>query len=76
MLRRKLKMELNIFNCRKHFVDGHAFQCHVTSKPHKRRMNALKIEPYTIEESEVTQQTLDPVQNYQIIFICNYYSRR
>jgi len=26
---------------------------HIRSKPHKRRLNALKTEPYTIEESEV-----------------------
>jgi len=39
-------------HCAKHFIDTRAFQDHVKGKPHKRRMNALKIEPYTIEESE------------------------
>ena len=33
-------------------IDLHAFQCHVKSKPHKRRLHALKTDPYTIEESE------------------------
>jgi len=39
-------------HCAKHFVDAHAFNCHVKGKPHKRRMHALKTEPYTIEESQ------------------------
>ena len=38
--------------CSKDFIDNHAFQCHVKSKPHKRRLHALKTDPYTIEESE------------------------
>ena len=38
--------------CSKDFIDTHAFQCHIKSKPHKRRLHALKTDPYTIEESE------------------------
>lgn len=40
------------FLCSKHFVSNKAFSDHVKSKPHKRRLNALETEPYTIEESE------------------------
>ena len=40
------------FSFSKHFVSNKAFSDHVKSKPHKRRLNALKTEPYTIEESE------------------------
>ena len=47
------KLTINLIFCRKHFINAHAFTCHIKSKPHKRRLNALKIEPYTIEESEV-----------------------
>ena len=39
-------------HCAKHFIDQNAFNDHVKSKPHKRRLHALKTEPYTIEESE------------------------
>jgi len=39
-------------HCAKHFIDTTAFQCHIKGKPHKRRLHALKTEPYTIEESE------------------------
>ena len=39
-------------HCAKHFIDQRAFGDHVKGKPHKRRLNALKTEPYTIEESE------------------------
>lgn len=38
-------------HCAKDFIDNHAFQDHVKSKKHKRRLHALKTEPYTIEES-------------------------
>ena len=38
--------------CRKDFMDTNAFKAHIKSKPHKRRLHALKTEPYTIEESE------------------------
>lgn len=39
-------------HCAKHFIDDKAFKDHAKSKPHKRRLHALKTEPYTIEESE------------------------
>merc|ERR1712045_1086261 len=39
-------------HCAKHFINGDAFKSHVKGKPHKRRLHALKTEPYTIEESE------------------------
>lgn len=39
-------------HCSKHFIDDKAFNDHIKGKPHKRRLNALKTEPYTIEESE------------------------
>ena len=40
------------FLFRKHFIDTTAFNDHIKSKPHKRRLKALETEPYTIEESE------------------------
>ena len=60
-----------IFVFRKHFIDGHAFECHIKSKPHKRRLNALKTEPYTIEESEV--KTLRTLVNFCVthVKVCN-----
>ena len=33
-------------------MDTNAFKAHIKGKPHKRRMHALKTEPYTIEEAE------------------------
>ena len=33
-------------------ISAHAFSTHIRSKPHKRRLHALKTEAYTIEESE------------------------
>ena len=38
-------------HCAKDFIDTHAFKDHVKSKVHKRRLHALKTEPYTIEEA-------------------------
>ena len=40
------------FCYRKDFIDTNAFQAHIKSKPHKRRLHALKTDPYTIEEAE------------------------
>ena len=40
------------YSPRKDFVDTNAFKAHVKSKPHKRRLHALKTEPYTVEEAE------------------------
>jgi len=39
-------------HCAKDFINDHAFKDHIKSKPHKRRLHALKTEPYTIEEAE------------------------
>merc|ERR1712158_90852 len=39
-------------HCSKHFINERAFSDHIKGKPHKRRLHALKTEPYTIEESE------------------------
>merc|ERR1712098_539165 len=39
-------------HCAKDFMDTNAFKAHIKSKPHKRRLHALKTEPYTIEEAE------------------------
>merc|ERR1712142_1338909 len=38
-------------HCAKDFIDTHAFKDHIKGKPHKRRLHALKTEPYTVEES-------------------------
>merc|ERR1712244_123673 len=35
-------------HCSKHFIDTKAFNDHIKSKPHKRRLKALETEPYTI----------------------------
>ena len=42
----------DFYSLRKDFVDTNAFKAHVKSKPHKRRLHALKTEPYTVEEAE------------------------
>ena len=39
-------------HCAKHFISAKAFADHVRGKPHKRRLHALKTDPYTVEESE------------------------
>ena len=39
-------------HCSKHFINERAFSDHIKGKPHKRRLHALKTEPYTIIESE------------------------
>ena len=38
-------------HCAKDFINPKAFQDHVKGKPHKRRLHALKTDPYTIEEA-------------------------
>lgn len=45
----KLKI---IFVCRRYFINDTALQDHFTTKVHKRRLKALELEPYSIEESE------------------------
>lgn len=44
--------QFNCVHCSKDFISEKAFTDHVKSKKHKRRLHALKTEPYTIEESE------------------------
>ncbi|BFG02987.1 zinc finger protein 593 homolog [Drosophila madeirensis] len=39
-------------HCAKYFIDDTAMQAHFRTKVHKRRLKALEIEPYSIEESE------------------------
>lgn len=39
-------------HCAKYFTDDHSMQQHFRTKVHKRRMKALELEPYSIEESE------------------------
>ncbi|XP_077290223.1 zinc finger protein 593 homolog [Arctopsyche grandis] len=39
-------------HCARHFIDEHALTEHFRTKVHKRRMKALELEPYTIEDSE------------------------
>ncbi|XP_044581568.1 zinc finger protein 593 homolog [Cotesia glomerata] len=38
--------------CARHFIDEEARDKHRRSKVHKRRLKALEVDPYTIEESE------------------------
>lgn len=40
------------FNSRRHFINETALRTHFTTKVHKRRLKALEVEPYSIEESE------------------------
>lgn len=39
-------------HCARYFIDDQALKEHFKTKVHKRRLKALEIEPYTIEESE------------------------
>lgn len=39
-------------HCAKYFINDQAMQSHFKTKVHKRRLKALELEPYTIEESE------------------------
>lgn len=39
-------------HCAKYFINDHAMQCHFKTKVHKRRLKALELEPYSVEESE------------------------
>lgn len=39
-------------HCARYFINETALHTHFTTKPHKRRLKALEIEPYSIEESE------------------------
>ncbi|XP_043259493.1 zinc finger protein 593 homolog [Colletes gigas] len=39
-------------HCARYFINNTALQDHVSTKVHKRRLKALELEPYSIEESE------------------------
>lgn len=39
-------------HCARYFIDEHALSEHFKTKVHKRRLKALELEPYSIEESE------------------------
>ncbi|XP_046748115.1 zinc finger protein 593 homolog [Diprion similis] len=39
-------------HCARYFIDNKALLDHFTTKVHKRRLKALELEPYTIEDSE------------------------
>nr|CAD7431481.1 unnamed protein product [Timema monikensis] len=39
-------------HCARYFIDDQALKEHFRTKVHKRRMKALELEPYSIEESE------------------------
>lgn len=39
-------------HCARYFIDKTALHTHFNTKGHKRRMKALELEPYTIQESE------------------------
>lgn len=45
------RLTLLIFS-RRYFIDNKALLDHFTTKVHKRRLKALELEPYTIEDSE------------------------
>lgn len=39
-------------HCARYFINNTALEDHFTSKVHKRRLKALELEPYSVEESE------------------------
>lgn len=39
-------------HCARYFINDQALQEHFRTKVHKRRLKALELEPYTIEDSE------------------------
>ncbi|CAG9791560.1 unnamed protein product [Diatraea saccharalis] len=39
-------------HCARYFIDEHSLNEHFKTKVHKRRLKALELEPYTVEESE------------------------
>lgn len=38
-------------HCAKYFINDHSMQAHFRTKVHKRRLKALELEPYSIEEA-------------------------
>ena len=45
-------MNLNLSIFRRYFIDEQSLTQHYRTKVHKRRLKALELEPYSIEESE------------------------
>lgn len=41
-----------MFVCRRYFIDDNALNEHFRTKVHKRRLKALELEPWSIEDSE------------------------
>lgn len=39
-------------HCAKYFVNDHSIQAHFRTKVHKRRLKALELEPYSLEEAQ------------------------
>ncbi|XP_014283499.1 zinc finger protein 593 homolog [Halyomorpha halys] len=39
-------------HCARYFIDDNAMNAHFKTKVHKRRLKALELEPYSIEDSE------------------------
>lgn len=39
-------------HCARYFINDHALKDHFRTKVHKRRLKALELEPYSIEDSE------------------------
>lgn len=39
-------------HCAKYFIDEHSIKAHYRTKVHKRRLKALELEPYSMEEAE------------------------
>lgn len=46
------KAQFYCLHCARYFINDQALNEHFRTKVHKRRMKALELEPYTIEESE------------------------
>ncbi|KAK3921731.1 Zinc finger protein 593-like protein [Frankliniella fusca] len=46
------KAQFYCLHCARYFISDQALNEHFRTKVHKRRMKALELEPYTIEESE------------------------
>lgn len=46
------KAQFYCLHCARYFINDQALSEHFRTKVHKRRMKALELEPYTIEESE------------------------
>ncbi|KAK9309942.1 hypothetical protein QLX08_000571 [Tetragonisca angustula] len=44
-------------HCARYFINDTAINDHFTTKVHKRRLKALELEPYSIEESERAADT-------------------